>query len=729
MSSGGAERRVSNSKHDDMSELLERLHRASRRSPRYIAKRLVEMGTVRLRRPWAMVHPRMLSARGVVKAAGAPSLDAFWERQQSGPFFLRPSDRPEWTGKFRELFPRTQTVIVESANRVLRHEFDLLGSGPLELGDRLPWHTDFKTGREWPLQFAPDISYAELDRPTDVKVPWELSRCQHFTVLGQAYWLTGDERYADEFVAETTDWIDRNPWVYGVNWVCAMDVALRAVSWIWGFYYMGGSNACASPAFRAAFIRSLYMHGEFIVAFLEKADLNGNHYLCDGVGLVFLGTFFRSSRKGERWLALGKEIVESEIFNQTTADGVDFEKATAYHRLVLEAFLTCGILLEKVGESPAKAWHERLGRMLEFVEAYTKPDGLAPLFGDADDGRVQKLGPQPLNDHRYLLSTGAVLFGRDTLKRSAGRFHEESFWLLGPDAAARFDALPAPPAVAPSKSFPEGGVYVLRCPRAHVVVDCGEVGMNGRGGHGHNDILGFELWLDGSTIVSDCGAYLYTASREWRNRFRSTAFHSVVQIDDEEVNRFVSADNLWQLRDDARPMNVAWRPGAEVDYFRGSHSGYQRLTPPVAICREIALLKEEPSVLVRDSIEGRGERHMTWRLHLAPNVAAERLGEDVRLQAGNRDVWLQFGSPANGLAIVIESGWVSPSYGVRRESEVVVVRGRTSLPRIIECRVAASRLPPDRLKRAFDVLPASRQTLESSTSESRKETSATCVSF
>ena len=33
-------------------------------------------------------------------------------------------------------------------------------------------------------------------------------------------------------------------------------------------------------------------------------------------------------------------IVDAEIFKQTTEDGVDFEKSTAYHRLVLEAFLT-----------------------------------------------------------------------------------------------------------------------------------------------------------------------------------------------------------------------------------------------------------------------------------------------------------------------------------------------------------------------------------------------------
>ncbi len=50
--------------------------------------------------------------------------------------------------------------------------------------------------------------------------------------------------------------------------------------------------------------------------------------------------------------------------------------------------------------------------------------------------------------------------------------------------------------------------------------------MRGRGGHGHNDILSFELFLNGFNVVTDCGAYLYTASREWRNRFRSTAFHN-----------------------------------------------------------------------------------------------------------------------------------------------------------------------------------------------------------
>jgi len=30
--------------------------------------------------------------------------------------------------------------------------------------------------------------HVTLNDPSDVKVPWELSRCQHFIALGKAYW-------------------------------------------------------------------------------------------------------------------------------------------------------------------------------------------------------------------------------------------------------------------------------------------------------------------------------------------------------------------------------------------------------------------------------------------------------------------------------------------------------------------------------------------------------------
>jgi len=153
----------------------------------------------------------------LLRALGAPGVDALWDDLARQPFFVSAADREARTARFLEEYPDSRDALVQAGETALRHEFDLLGSGLRSLGTPLPWHTDFKTGREWPLQYCADIEYNELDRPTDVKVPWELSRCQHFTRLGQAYWLTGDERYAAEFVAETTNWIEANPLSYGVN--------------------------------------------------------------------------------------------------------------------------------------------------------------------------------------------------------------------------------------------------------------------------------------------------------------------------------------------------------------------------------------------------------------------------------------------------------------------------------------------------------------------------------
>jgi len=673
--------------------------------PRYVLGRLRDALRQEAMRPWSRVYPRVLRDATVIGESGARSFDDLWDQQMTAPFFLNPSDRDRYAAAFCARYPDETARVVAGADAAVRHEFDLLGSGVMALGSTLPWLDDFKTGRHYPLQYCRDIEYAELDMPTDVKVPWELSRCQHFTALGQAYWLTGDERYAREYRAEIEDWIAANPFAYSVNWACAMDVALRAVSWIWGFYFMAGSPACADPAFRRVLLRTLFMHGEFVFTHLETSDVNGNHYLSDGAGLVFLGLFFKHTARGREWLARGRCIVCDEMFEQVSEDGVDFEQSTAYHRLVLELFFTSYLLIEKHGETvPERQW-ARLGRMLEFVAAYTKPNGMAPLIGDADDGRVQKLGTQAINDHRYLLSTGAVRLSRGDLKTGAHHFWDESFWLLGPDSAASFDRLQGDAPTCLSVAFPAGGFYVLRSPSAHVVVDCGEVGMRGRGGHGHNDILSFELFLNGRNVVSDCGTYVYTASREWRNRFRSTAFHNVAQVDGEELNRFIGEDALWQLRDDARPVGAQWDAGRDGDYFRGGHDGYVRLSPGVMPSREILVERGASRVVVRDRIEGEGARTIVWRFHFDPSVTAELADGDCRLTDETGEVWMLPIGDAPG-SWRLDKGWVSPSYGVRHDTSVLVIEYGGPLPISPSWLFAEARLSHDDRQHTLDRLDA-----------------------
>jgi len=186
--------------------------------------------------------------------------------------------------------------------------------------------------------------------------------------------------------------------------------------------------------------------------------------------------------------------------------------------------------------------------------------------------------------------------------------------------------------------------------------------------------------MNGFNVVSDCGSYLYTASREWRNRFRSTAFHNTVQVDDEELNRFLGPDALWQLHDDAKPVGAAMSAGEQTDCFRGGHSGYERMTPPVSHVRTFIADKRIPRVLVTDRLAGAGVRRLTWRFHLDPAVDTELRGADIRLFNGGRNVWLLPDDVAAAHAFSIEDGWISQSYGVKAPTKILVWKAEARLP-------------------------------------------------
>src|SRR5439155_235146 len=189
----------------------------------------------------------------------------------------------------------------------------------------------------------------------------------------------------------------------------------------------------------------------------------------------------------------------TELDHQVRPDGCAHEASTAYHRLVTELFL-CAVQAADV-LAPARipdSFRERLDRMLAFVRGCTRPDGLAPQIGDADDGRFLPLGDYGADprDHRHLLAQAGVKYERAT----------------------------------GSAAYPDGGYYVLRAGGLYAIVRCGDTGRRGRGGHGHNDQLSFELAAGSEPLVVDPGTYLYTADPLERNRFRSTAFHSTLRV-------------------------------------------------------------------------------------------------------------------------------------------------------------------------------------------------------
>jgi len=641
--------------------LLRIFLRGLRKPPGVIARRFayeVQAQAERYVGPW---RARRFDRLRLLRACGAHDLDSLWRRLAARPY-------PAHTvgidpAELRRLCPGDDQRILTAAEDALAHRVRLLGPETVDLGPRIDWLRDYKTGVAWPRGYMRDIAYVNPHDTSDVKVPWDLSRLQWLMPAGQAYLLTGDERYAEAVRDVLLDWIDANPHAWSVNWSSTMEAALRILSWTWFFCVFHGSRAWADSAFRERFLCALYLHGDFTDRHFEISDVNGNHCTADGAGLAFAGLFFGQGKDPLRWQARAWSILCDEIPRQVYPDGVDFEASIPYHRLVAELFLLPALYREALGLDVPELYRERVRAMARFAAAYSRPDGSVPLWGDADDARALPLGGQDLNDHRYLTGLVGAAWNVATLKEAFGGDPSEVFWTLGPAAVESLPRDRRPLASPPSQSFPDGGFFVMRNALDHVFIDCGRIGLADRGGHGHNDCLSFEAALDGVHLVSDCGAFVYTRSFEERNRFRSTAYHNTPRVDGEEINRF-KAGLLWDLEYDARPDVRRFEANGDADVFCGAHAGYERLPAPVTPVRTIVLEHRRHALTVTDAFEGSGRHRIEIPVHLAPGVGTgKRASGQLVLEARGRRFLLEWG-PADSWSLEIGEGRVSPSYGV-----------------------------------------------------------------
>jgi hypothetical protein len=297
----------------------------------------------------------------------------------------------------------------------------------------IDWQLDFKSGFRW----REDCWYRDIAINTgcpgaDIKVPWELARCQHLPQLALAYGLAragsrgfrdGSE-YQREFRNQVIDFMATNPPRFGVNWACPMDIGIRVANWLMAYDLFVAAGAKFDAPFDAALRSSVHAHGMHIAANLEWNDaFRSNHYLADLAGLLYAGAYLPRSARTDHWITTAAIELLIEIPDQFNADGSNFEASTCYHRLsaelvVYSVALMLSVLRERLplpwqvpatrpGGSPTH-WefgHQPFSRNLtgileraaEFSMHATQEDGRVVQIGDNDSGRLFKLQPAGLN--------------------------------------------------------------------------------------------------------------------------------------------------------------------------------------------------------------------------------------------------------------------------------------------------------------------------------------------
>ncbi|HWF08955.1 MAG TPA: alginate lyase family protein [Bryobacteraceae bacterium] len=563
----------------EIAGLRRKFHRLGTMRPREIAHRIREKGYTELERFGLVRNDPELRA--------GPQFKRYLTNTAAGRFYAGP--RENLRELFAERFPAWVERAGEEAERLLRP------------GGEVDWHRDPVTGQIWERLFwtayNPELNHAGRD----VKNVHELNRHQHLPRLAKAWSLTGDERYAAEAVAQMLGWIEQNPPDMGINWQSSLEIAIRAISWMWTIFLLLPSESFGDAA-AVTVGDSLFLQLEHVFHHTSEFSSPNTHLIGEAAALFIGGLVFNDRKRPAAWLEKGASLLEAEIEKQILSDGVDAELSSYYHCYALDFFLQVLILAEQNQYPLESIVREKAEGMAGFVTHLARPDGSLPLLGDDDGGRALALHERNYHATAGLLSVAAGYFRRDDFKRT-----EEALWFLGREA---FEKKATPQRT--EAFYPAAGYAIQRSgwndDASHLIFDCGGLGML-TGGHSHADSLSILLSKGGRELLADPGTFVYNCAPEWRNYFRSTRAHNTVVVDE---------------RDQAeRAGTFAWKNtiparGRHCDgYFEGEHDGYASLG--VTHRRRVIRIGPEDWVIA-DDFRGSGSHTFDFHYHFGPDV-------------------------------------------------------------------------------------------------------------
>jgi hypothetical protein len=408
--------------------------------------------------------------------------------------------------------PSPPANLMAQAECICSHHFDLLGYEGLDFGSPIDWHFDPVHQKRAPRKPWYQISFMDFGTVGDHKIIWELNRHQHLVTLAQAWRCTKDERLAAEIRAQWQHWEQENVYPIGINWASSLEVAFRAISWLWVCQLMGD--------FPDDRLRALHLHGWHIERYLSTYFSPNTHLLGEGAALFAIGVLCPQIAEARRWRERGWQIVLRQAETQVRPDGMHFEQSVYYHVYALDFFEQAQALASRNGIVVPAAFDATIEKMRGALAAISQA-GIPPRFGDDDGGQVVGAPSRSI----------AVQAGRSITLRASG-------------------------------------IYAMTSGRSQLFIDAGPLGALA-GGHGHADALSIQLIIGGRPVLLDPGTFCYTCPE--RYRFRGTAAHNTLQVDGRDQ---AEPAGPFAWREMPETFVDCWESGEAFDLFVGHHNGY-----------------------------------------------------------------------------------------------------------------------------------------------------------
>ena len=570
---------------------------------------------------------------------------------------------------------------IDEADRVLNGEIKYFAHEWIKTGFPPNWSHDYVTLSGAPRHEGSPPSQSETlrsaqsdmnkhwsqisdDSPTDIKFIWEPNRFAFAYTLVRAYVASHDEKYPEAFWTLVEDWAKHNPPNTGPNWMDGQEIALRLMAWTFGFFQFFNSPSSTS-ARKAKFILLVAAQAERVYKNIGYAiSTRSNHTISEAFGLWMVGFLFPELKHAEKYLALGRKLLERSAAEQIFPDGAYSMYSINYHRFILHIYLYM-IRLGELNQSPVSSLiYQRVESSIEYLSHLINPEtGEMPVYGSNDGALVLPLNNCDFTDYRPLLQLGWYITKKEFLFES-GPWDEDIFWLCGGEAL-----IPSPSpsgrkeSESPSpngrgvrgegESFPHGGIYLLRSSSSHALIHCADYTSR----PSHADQLHMDLWIHGHNLAIDAGTYLYSGQPPWRNGLAHTSVHNTVTVDGKDQMTMVS-----------RFTWTNWSQGKVLKHdeniWQGEHDGYK----PVFHKRAVMALEGDRWLVIDNLVANESHDYkLHWLLADFPFEQKENL---ILLSLDGMKYKMQIGKvEGNGSFSLVRAdpnstrGWRSRYYG------------------------------------------------------------------